>query len=124
MQSDNGSEFEKYFNKYLEKKGITHYYNYPRHPQSNGHIERFNRTIQEQYLEWDGLEDIEKINEGLMNYLLWYNIERPHQGLGGKSPIEVIIDEIKKDPKKSNMYRDYTTYCLTLNKFIKFIKTF
>ena len=43
-----------------------------------------------------------------MDYLLWYNTARPNQGLGGKAPIEVIIDEIKKDPKKSNMYGEYT----------------
>ena len=45
-------------------------YNYPRHPQSNGHIERCNRTIEEQYLGWVDEGDIERINEGLMDYLL------------------------------------------------------
>lgn len=31
VQTDNGLEFEKYFDEYLKVKGIVHYYNYPRH---------------------------------------------------------------------------------------------
>jgi transposase InsO family protein len=47
IQTDNGGEFEKYFAKYIRDKNIIHYYNYPRHPKSNGYIERFNRILQE-----------------------------------------------------------------------------
>jgi transposase InsO family protein len=52
IQTDNGSEFEKYFRAYIEKENITHFHNYPHHPQSNAHIERFNRTLQEEFINY------------------------------------------------------------------------
>jgi len=44
VQTDNGSEFRGEFERYVKERGIIHYYNYPRHPQSNGCVERFPRT--------------------------------------------------------------------------------
>ncbi|HAS28098.1 MAG TPA: hypothetical protein DCR59_02770, partial [Dehalococcoidia bacterium] len=44
IQTDNGHEFPKHFSKECRQQGPVHYFNYPRHPQSNGHPERFNRT--------------------------------------------------------------------------------
>ena len=48
IQIDNGLESKKYFDKYTQDKKIIHYFNYPQNPKSN-YIERFNRTIQEQF---------------------------------------------------------------------------
>jgi len=45
VQTDNGSEFASYFDHHCRKSSLTHFFNYPHHPQSNGHLERFNRTI-------------------------------------------------------------------------------
>ncbi len=47
IQTDNGSEFAKHFDHYCQENSLTHFFNYPKHPQSNGHLERFNRTIQD-----------------------------------------------------------------------------
>jgi transposase InsO family protein len=47
IQTDNGSEFASYFDASCQKNGLIHFFNYPKHPQSNGYLERFNRTIQE-----------------------------------------------------------------------------
>ena len=33
IKTDNGSEFHKYFDKYLEENNIIHYFNYPKHPK-------------------------------------------------------------------------------------------
>jgi len=79
IQTDNGLEFEKYFRDYLEKKGIIHYFwNYPRHPQLNAKIERFNRTLQEEFLDWNWhlFYDLEKFNQKLMDWLIFYNSKR------------------------------------------------
>ncbi|MEW6011883.1 MAG: integrase core domain-containing protein [Elusimicrobiota bacterium] len=110
VQTDNGSEFEKHFRNYISKENIIHYHNYPRHPQSNGCIERFNRTLQEQYVYWniEILRDTDKFNAGLMDYLLWYNTQKPHKGLNGKTPMEYILNENFQNQKKSNMYGDST----------------
>ena len=48
LVSDNGCEFTaKHWTSYLEKMGIRHVRCTPQHPQSNGKIERFNRTFKE-----------------------------------------------------------------------------
>lgn len=39
IQTDNGQEFHKYFDDYLIKNKLVHYYNYPRHSQSNANTE-------------------------------------------------------------------------------------
>lgn len=44
IQTDNGSEFAKYFNQTATSLGLTHYHTYPRTPKMNAHVERFNRT--------------------------------------------------------------------------------
>jgi len=49
VQTDNGSEFHKYFKQYLKERRITHYWNYPGRPYRQGHIEKYNRTIQEEF---------------------------------------------------------------------------
>ncbi|MBI5153430.1 MAG: DDE-type integrase/transposase/recombinase [Parcubacteria group bacterium] len=54
--TDNGSEFKKHFDIALRELHLTHYHTYPRTPKMNAHIERFNRTIQEEFAMYhDGL---------------------------------------------------------------------
>ena len=106
IQTDNGGEFEKHFRNYVEKEKIIHYHTYPRRPQTNGCIERFNRTVKEQHINWN-IEELripQEFNKGLMDYLLWYNTEKPHRGLEGKTPMESFLSERFPDSKKSNMY--------------------
>jgi putative transposase len=94
IQTDNGSEFLKYFNQSCQNKDLVHFFNYPRHPQSNGHLERFNRTIQEQFADWytDSLDDPAVFNKHLMEYLIWYNTEKPHRGIGKMPPLRYYLD--------------------------------
>jgi putative transposase len=55
IQTDNGSEFAKHFDTCCQNNDLTHFFNYPRHPKSNAHLERFNRTIQEQFVNWHSI---------------------------------------------------------------------
>ena len=104
IQTDNGSEFEKDFRDYIKREGLIHFHNYPRRPQSNPFIERFNRTIQEQHVRWhkDELYETENFNRGLMNYLLWYNTEKPHRRLNKEPPLKYYVDNFLK-VQESNM---------------------
>ena len=70
----------------LQELGIKHRYTRPYRPQTNGKIERFWRTLNEDLLDETTFESVEELKEELVEYLLYYNTERPHQGLGGKSP--------------------------------------
>ena len=90
VQTDNGSEFAKYFDDACTRLNIAHFWNYPRSPKQNAFIERFNRTIQE---EWVVLNQslfingkIDLLNESLVKWLTWYNTVRPHWGLHLETP--------------------------------------
>lgn len=112
MQTDNGGEFEKHFDKFCNGNSLIHYFNYPKHPQSNGCIERFNRTIQEQFVNWniDDLCEPDVFNRTLMKYLIWYNTERPHRSLGKLPPLRYYIDTFIS-PLQSNMLWTLTGNC-------------
>ncbi len=104
IQTDNGSEFAKHFDDYCQKNGLTHFFNYPKHPESNAYLERFNRTIQEQCVNHyiDYLDEPETFNVKLMGYLIWYNMEKPHRGIGNVPPMRFYIDRFLSS-EKSNM---------------------
>jgi transposase InsO family protein len=90
IQTDNGSEFLGAFQRDLETQGITHLFTYPHTPRVNGVVERFNRTIQEEFLErceayW---YDLLLGDQKLTHYLTWYNETRPHAALKYLSPLK------------------------------------
>jgi transposase InsO family protein len=96
-QTDNGSEFKLRFGDYLEKRNILHFFNYPRRPQQNAQIESFNRTIQEDFVNWHQAllaNDIDKFNHKLTEWLLWYNTKRPHSSLNKQSPVQYLIENL------------------------------
>jgi putative transposase len=104
VQTDNGSEFAKHYDQYCHENRLTHFFNYPKHPQSNGYLERFNRTVQEQfvYSYEDLLDDLPIFNSKLMDYLIWYNTEKPHRGIGKVPPMRYYLDKFIP-PAQSNM---------------------
>jgi transposase InsO family protein len=93
IQTDNGSEFHRYFRDHLKQKGIKHYWNYPGRPYRNGHIEKYNRTIQEEFIDWNEslLEDMSCFNQKLIDWLINYNTKRRHWGLNLFSPVDYLI---------------------------------
>jgi len=120
IQTDNGSEFLKHFAQSCLDNALVHFFNYPNHPQSNGHIERFNRTSQEQFVDWytDSLDDPDVFNRSLMNYLIWYNTEKPHRGIGKKPPLRYYLEKFAT-PEKSNMLWPLTPPCVQLNSSVE-----
>ena len=112
IQTDNGGEFEKHFAQSCQENGFIHFFNYPKHPESNCYVERFNRTIQEQFVNLyvDYLDEPSVFNEKLMEYLIWYNTEKPHRGIGNLPPLRYYLDSFFTTPKKSNMLWTLTFY--------------
>lgn len=92
VQTDNGSEFFKSFHQYLEEQNIKHQFIYPKSPKINGVVERFNRTIQEEFININDeiYFDLDKFQVKLSGYLDWYNNKRPHASLGYLSPMQFI----------------------------------
>ena len=92
VQSDNGLEFAKYFETRLEAKGIKIRHTRLGRPNDNAHIERFNRTIQEEctgsyYLE---SEPLKKLDNKILNYIDFYNYKRIHLGLEYRTPAGML----------------------------------
>lgn len=91
VQTDHGPEFGKYF---TDRCKITHRHTRIRKPNDNAHIERFNRTIQDECLK-DIPADVVKINKALLKYLDHYNNHRHHFSLNFKAPNDIFLSEYK-----------------------------
>lgn len=92
--TDNGSEFKKHFSERLKELHLTHFHTYPKTPKMNAHVERFNRTIQEDWIDWhlSELKDPDVFNRHLMDYLIFYNTERVHYAFQNKlSPVQFMV---------------------------------
>lgn len=82
IQSDHGSEFSQWFTTHA---GIAHRHSRVRKPNDNAHLERFNRTIQEECLYY--LKQNPRVYQAAINrYLPFYNDERPHLALNFLPP--------------------------------------
>jgi putative transposase len=106
VQTDNGSEFYKHFHAATEKLTITHFWNYPRSPKMNAKIERYNRTVQEEFADWHQAtmaENIHEFNQELMEWLIWYNTKRPHWSLNLKSPMQYLLNLLQLPLTESRM---------------------
>lgn len=86
LQSDHGPEFSSWFVARIQK---SHRYTRIGKPNDNAHIERFNRTLQEECLD-KVPNDVFKINCALKKYLRYYNYERVHGGINYQIPIQVV----------------------------------
>lgn len=93
IQSDNGSEFSKWFTKRIVERGLSHRHSRIRTPNDNAHLERFNRTIQDECINCIP-ESFRLWQKEIPEYLRYYNHERPHMGLGMKTPQEKITEVI------------------------------
>jgi len=95
--SDNGPEFgpkeskskdSHPFERLLIEMGITHRYIRPYRPQTNGKVERFWRTLNEDLIEGTYFESIDHFKQELLDYMVYYNQIRPHQALNGQTPLK------------------------------------
>ena len=95
IQSDHGSEFSKFFIKKLSEPqlNIAHRYTRIRKPNDNAHIERFNRTIQEECTARI-FRDLKRWEEEIPKYIHFYNNERMHMSLDWKTPMEVLREQM------------------------------
>jgi transposase InsO family protein len=98
VQTDNGSEFLAKFHEYLEEQKIPHIFIYPKSPKINGVVERFNRTIQEEFINRSDeiYYDLDAFEVKLTTYLNWYNHKRPHHSLKYLSPADYVTNLIPK----------------------------
>jgi transposase InsO family protein len=67
---------------------IKHYVLRPYRPQSNGKVERFFRTIDDECLNLRPLFTFAARSRAVADFVRYYNHERPHLSLGGMTPVD------------------------------------
>lgn len=83
VRVDNGPEFKKDFVKACRRLKVKIIRNPPHHPTSNGKVERFHRTVEEEcYWRLGANPSLNEANFELGKYLGFYNERRRHQGFG------------------------------------------
>lgn len=104
-QTDNGSENLGEFDKALRKTDIPHLFIYPGCPKINSIIERYNRTIQEEFIDshLDIIHDKVLFYQHLAEYMVFYLTKRIHKSLDKMTPVDYLI-------KKGGMSHLYGTY--------------
>lgn len=96
MMSDNGQEFASKnnpshpFEKMLAFYNIKHRYTKPFTPKTNGKIERFWRTLEEELLSGETFETLDELKHYIKGYIIYYNEHRTHQGINLKKPSDMI----------------------------------
>ena len=92
IQTDNGAEFQKEFRTAAKELKLDHYFSRARTPKDNCYVERFNGTLQKEWLnEGNFHPDISLMNHSLTDWLIRYNFKRRHSSLGNLSPIDYCI---------------------------------
>ena len=105
VMTDNGSEFgsgknannkeDNPFERLLLEMGIKHIYTKPYQPQVNGKIERFWKTLKEDFLEDAQYDDLDDLKEELLGFLVYYNEHRAHSSLDGMTPKDFMLSKQK-----------------------------
>lgn len=95
--SDNGWTFRGFhggytqFEKWLMNHDVLPIHGRVRHPQTQGKIERFHRSMKNELLKYNDFENLAAADKGLQEWRLKYNNIRPHEALGMKCPADVYI---------------------------------
>lgn len=96
IMSDNGSEFSSRnnisghaFERMLSFLEIKHVYTKPCSPKTNGKIERFWKTLEEELLSGETFDTLEEFAHYIKGYCIYYNEHRRHQGINLKSPVQL-----------------------------------
>ena len=88
VQTDNGSEFHAEFDETCKKLELDHYWSRIKTPKDNAANERFNRTLQDEFIAMGHMTiEPQEFNRQLTEWLIEYNFKRPHQALGYSTPI-------------------------------------
>ena len=98
VMTDNGAEFgsgphtknkdEQPFERLLQEMQMKHLYTRPYRPQTNGKIERFWKTLKEDFIEDALYNDLEDLKTELLGFLVYYNDHRPHSAIHNFTPKE------------------------------------
>jgi transposase InsO family protein len=105
MLTDRGRQYTNWrgttrFEREIGKDRIRHIKSQAHHPMTLGKIERFWKTIYEEFLVRAQFGSFEEARERIRQWVQYYNHKRPHQGIGGLCPADRYF-EIQAELKKT-----------------------
>jgi len=115
LLTDNGAGYiSQQFNEYLRLVGIRHITAAPFHPQTNGKIERYHRTLKGE-INRVPYEMPSELKESIDAFINYYNYQRYHEGLGNVTPFDVYTGRHlavfqKREEVKSKTLADRKSY--------------
>ncbi len=124
LLTDQGSGFYSWsreqtrFQEYLDDSRIEHVVAEPHSPQTQGKAERLIQTIREELLRKVRFTGFEDAQAQIRSYVESYNVDRPHQGIGGSRPAdrlhgvagEVARVETQLAGREMDLERGYVIY--------------
>jgi len=108
--TDNGKEYTHHIHSgiarhryevYLKEKGIVHSLTKVRCPETNGYVERFHRTLLDEFfliaIRKNIYSSLAQLEDNLCRFMVEYNFRRTHQGikLGDVVPIRKFVSGMK-----------------------------
>jgi len=105
MLTDRGRQYTNWrgstrFERELGKDRVRHIKSQAHHPMTLGKIERFWKTIYEEFLVRAQFGSFEEARERIRRWVQYYNHKRPHQGIGGLCPADRYF-EIQAELRKT-----------------------
>lgn len=94
LLTDQGSGFYSWsleqtlFQEYLDDQRIEHLVAEPHRPQTQGKVERLIQTIRQELLRKVQFTGFEDAQAQIRSFIASYNVDRPHQGIGGRRPVD------------------------------------
>jgi transposase InsO family protein len=108
--SDNGGQFAGFrggytqFERWLMDLDVLPIHGRPLHPQTQGKIERFHRTMKNELIKRNAFIDLADAKKHLREWRTKYNEIRPHEALDMLCPADVYIPSERKYPDKIKPY--------------------
>jgi len=91
IRVDNGPEYiSATLQVWAAQCGIELMYIQPGKPQQNAYVERYNRTVRQEWLGQYHFDTIEQVQDHATKWLWTYNNERPNMGIGGITPAQKL----------------------------------
>lgn len=94
VRTDNGHEFQTKFHWHVEDQGIRHVSMKPASPNLNGKVERSHLTDKLEFYQFLEYTDDVDLSEKLAAWEEFYNVHRPHGGLAGLTPYEILNEKM------------------------------
>ena len=100
LMTDNGPAYRsKLLNRYLNAAGIRHIFTRPYTPRTNGKVERFIQTASRKWAWGVAYDHSDLRRQALPTWTHHYNHHRPHQGLGGLTPAQRLLERTEQRPE-------------------------